>query len=60
MRAFRTLEASSFMINGLNQAIDMYSGPVSYDARGNLTAHSGKSYDYDIIPQGDLLCGVTI
>ena len=43
-----TLEASSFMINGLNQAIDMYSGPVSYDARGNLTAHSGKSYDYDI------------
>ncbi len=26
----------------------MYSGPVSYDARGNLTAHSGKSYNYDI------------
>ncbi len=43
-----TLEASSFAINGLNQAIAMYSGPVTYDARGNLTAHSGKSYDYDI------------
>lgn len=42
------LESSSFITNGLNQAISMYSGPITYDDRGNLTQHSGKTYDYDI------------
>ena len=53
------LESSSFITNGLNQAVQMYSGPITHDDRGNLTEHSGKTYDYDIFNKPTSVAGTS-